>query len=61
MDTIINILMERDGVSYDEAKEMYLDAKAEIYDAVYGTSVMTVEDVLYGELGLELDYIHCFI
>lgn len=61
MEKIIKILMERDGVSYDEAKEMYLDAKAEIYDAVYGTSVLTVEDILLGELGLELDYIHEFI
>ena len=61
MDEIIEILMRRDGVSYEEAKEMYLECKAELEDAIMGTSCLSPEEVLMGELGLEMDYIFCFI
>ena len=61
MDEIIAILMRRDGVSYEEAKEMYLNCKAELEDAIMGTSCLDPEEVLMSELGLEIDYIFCFI
>ena len=61
MDEIIEILMRRDGVSYDEAKEMYLDCRSELMDALDGTSCLDPEEVLMGELGLEMDYIFCFM
>lgn len=61
MDEIINILMRRDGVTYEEAMEMYEDCKAELLDAISGTSCLDPEEVLMGELGLEMDYIFCFI
>jgi hypothetical protein len=61
MEEIIYILMNRDGITYDEAKEMYLDAKSELMDVFEGTSVLTAEEVLMGELGLEEDYIFNFI
>ena len=61
MEEIIAILMNRDGVSYDEAKEMYLNCKAELDDAIMGTSCLDPEDILMGELGLEMDYIFNFI
>ena len=61
MEEIICILMNRDGITYDEAKEMYLDTKSELMDVFEGTSVLTVEEVLMGELGLEEDYIFNFI
>ena len=61
MNEIIEILMRRDSVSYDDAKEMYLECKSEIMDAIMGTSCLSPEEVLLGELGLELDYIFCFI
>jgi hypothetical protein len=57
MNRIIEILMARDGVTYDEAKEMYEDAKAELMDAIDGTSGLDPEEVLMSELGLEMDYI----
>lgn len=57
MEKIIKILMERDSISYKEAKMMVEDAKSELYDAISGTSVLTPEDVMSGELGLELDYV----
>ena len=61
MNEIIEILMRRDGVSYDEAQEMYENCKAELMDAFAGTSCLEPEDVLMGEIGLEMDYIFCFI
>lgn len=61
MENIIKILMNRDGVSYDEAKEMYLNCRSELMDALDGTSCLDPEEVLISELGLELDYIFDFI
>jgi hypothetical protein len=61
MEEIIRILMERDGVSYDEAKEMYEDTKSELMDALDGTSDVSPDEVLQYELGLEIDYLFNFI
>lgn len=61
MKDIIEILMNRDGISYEDAKQAYLDCKSEIEDVLDGTSCLTVEEVLMGELGLEPDYIFNFI
>lgn len=61
MNRIIKILMERDGLTYDEAKEAYEDTKAELMDAIEGNSCLSPEEVLLGELGLEMDYIFDFI
>lgn len=61
MKEIIRILMERDGVTYEEAKEMYLDCRSEILDAISGTSYIDPEEILASELGLEPDYLFNFI
>ena len=61
MEKIIKILMNRDGVSYNEAKEMYMNCKSELMDALAGTSCLDPEEVLQYELGLEPDYIFEFI
>lgn len=61
MKEIIEILMNRDGISYEDAKQAYLDCKSEIEDVLDGTSCLTVEEVLMSELGLEEDYIFNFI
>lgn len=61
MKEIINILMERDGMTYEEAKETYFEVRSELMDAIAGTSCLDPEDVLLGELGLEMDYIFNFI
>jgi hypothetical protein len=52
--------MDRDGLTYDEAKEAYEDTKAELMDAIDGTSCLDPEEVLL-ELGLEMDYLFDFI
>ena len=54
---IIKVLMERDGCTYEEAKEIFEDTRAEIADALAGTNVLSIEEILYDNLGLELDYI----
>ena len=61
MNRIIEILMNRDNLTYEEAKEMYDDTKAELMDAIDGTSGLDPEEVLMSELGLEMDYIFDFI
>ena len=61
MEKIIEILMRRDGVTYEEAKEMYMNCKSELMDALDGTSCLDPEEVLQYELGLEPDYIFEFI
>ena len=54
---IIKILMKRDGIDYDEAKSIVEDATSELQDAINGTSCLSPEDVMYEELGLEMDYV----
>ena len=61
MQEIIEILMRRDGLSYADAKEAYLECQNEIYDVLDGTSCMTIDEVLMSELGLEPDYMFNFI
>lgn len=61
MNEIIAILMRRDGMTYNEAKKMYLECKSELEDAIMGTSCLDPEDILMGELGLEIDYIFNFL
>lgn len=60
MNEIIKILMNRDGLTYEEAREEYEITQEEILESIadgYGD----VEDILLGNLGLEMDYIFAFI
>ena len=61
MKEIIEILMNRDGLSYADAKAAYLECQSELTDVFDGTSCLSLEEVLMGELGLEPDYIFNFI
>ena len=56
-DEIARILMDRDGVSYEEAVEMIEETEAELDAALDGTSCMDPDDVLMYNLGLEPDYL----
>ena len=56
MQEIISILMERDELTYEEAKNAYLECRAEILE-----SPEEAEEILACTLGLELDYIFNFI
>jgi hypothetical protein len=65
MNPIIEILMERDGLSYDEAQEVFDEAKAEadaIIDNNTGdenamSNLLDMEDILFDYFGLEPDYL----
>lgn len=61
MKEIIEILMNRDGISYGDAKEAYMECKSEIMEAIDCGSIFDVEEILMSELGLEPDYIFNFI
>lgn len=61
MNKIIEILMRRDGMDYSEAMEAYENCKAELEDCFNGTNCLSPDEVLASELGLEPDYIFCFI
>mgnify|MGYP005607213007 CR=1 FL=1 len=61
MKEIIEILMRRDEVTYEEAKEMYLECKEAIMEAIDMGDDFEVEEILRCELGLEPDYIFNFI
>ena len=61
METIVKILMRRDGMTRTEAIEAYEETRSEIMDALNGTSILDPEEVLIGELGLEVDYIFYFL
>ena len=54
---IINILMNRDGLTREQAVMAFKNARSEIMDAICGTSCLEPEEVLMDELGLEPDYL----
>ncbi len=57
MNEIIKILMERDEMSKAEAIEYYKEVKEMIDKALEAGEMALVEEIMYGELGLEMDYI----
>lgn len=61
MEEIIAILMNRDGDSRTEAKRRVRETQALINEALSEGRAYEIEDILLEELGLELDYIYCFI
>ena len=61
MQEIIEILMRRDGISYADAKEAYLECKEAMMCALDDGLMSEVEEILRSELGLEPDYIFNFI
>ena len=61
MKEIIEILMRRDGLTYADAKEAYLECQEAIMEAIDNDEIFEVEEILRCELGLEPDYIFNFI
>ena len=61
MNDTIKVLMERDGLSYEEARERFEATQQDVYDAIEDMDPWEayeyVEDILSGDLGLEMDYI----
>lgn len=57
MNKVVKILMERDGITEQEAKNAVEQAKTEIYSAVEAGNYDEAEDIMMSLLGLEMDYI----
>lgn len=54
---IISTLMERDGMTLEEATSHYKYVKELINEAISLGDYDEVEDIMASELGLEMDYI----
>ena len=59
MNTIVNILMKRDGMSREEALELLEDVKDMMEEVSYDPE--ECENIFETELGLEPDYIPAFL
>lgn len=58
MSRLVKVLMNRDGVTRDEAERMVNEVREEILEAVYDGDYNEAEDIMLSELGLEMDYIY---
>ena len=54
---IIEVLMNRDHMTKEEAVNHYRYVREMINEAVSNGDYDEVEDIMYSELGLEMDYI----
>lgn len=61
MKQTVKVLMERDGMTREEAEEMVRNAKDEIYNMLEEAEYDEIEDMLACDFGLEMDYIFDFI
>jgi hypothetical protein len=59
MKDMIEILMERDGLSREEAERQVEDTSSRIWDELdyEDCELEDLEDILYGDIGLEPDYL----
>ena len=62
MKEIIQILMRRDGMTYDEARRYLKEVREEIADAIEEQAPLEeIEDIVMSELGLEPDFVMLFL
>ena len=54
---VVQILMDRDNMTEAEAIRLVEGTRSELEDAMYGTSLTDVEDIIMLNLGLEPDYL----
>jgi hypothetical protein len=59
MKDMIEVLMERDGLSREEAERQVEDTSSRIWDELdyEDCELEDLEDILYGDIGLEPDYL----
>ena len=57
MRSIKEILMDRDGMTSEEAEELIEAVREDINFAASNGEYELVEDIMYGDLGLEMDYV----
>lgn len=57
MNEIINILMRRDGISENEARNLIEDCMEKVETAIAAGRYMEAEDIFMDWIGLEPDYL----
>lgn len=57
MGRVERILMKRDGLSEEEAKSLVSETKSELKCAIESGDYDLAEEILAGDLGLEMDYV----
>jgi len=57
MKSVKRILMERDGMDEFEAQDLIDEVREELNFAMENDDYELAEDIMYGDLGLEMDYI----
>lgn len=57
MKSIKQILIDRDGMTAEEAEDLIAEVREEINIASQCGDYALVEDIMYGDLGLEMDYL----
>lgn len=57
LNKVVEILMSRDNMSQAEAEHVLQNVRNEIDEALADSDYELVEDIVYAELGLEMDYI----
>ena len=58
MNHVVEILMKRDGMSKAEAVDLVQDVRSMMNDAIVSGDYCEAEEIMYSELGLEMDYIY---
>lgn len=61
MKQIVEILMQRDNITENEAWSLIEDCQEEINDAIMRGNYQECEDILASYLGLEPDYLDVFL
>lgn len=56
MDKLVQIVMETENISEEEAQEIVKEAKLAAYDAIASDQLFELEEVMH-EFGLGMDYI----
>lgn len=57
MSKVVDILMKRDNITKEEAQNLVSRVSEEITNAIEASDYELVEDIMYSDLGLEMDYI----
>ena len=61
MNEIINILMKRDSISYREARAIVEQCIKDLEEAFATGDYELATDIIAYDLGLEPDYLECFL
>lgn len=62
MNSVVKVLMNRDGMSQLDAENRFEEVKEMVNNEIEcGGDYDVVEDIIAGELGLEMDYLFDFL